>query len=225
MKIAGFVGMEEQVEFYNGWFVSPSFAETFREYGFHWPDDPADGYYLLDMDLADLETVHRLRERFLLAGFDALHVPALEQMARSAMDRHTYMIYIAFMIVSAVIGMAGLAIVQHRAVRERAQQLAMMRFIGIGKRQIAQMFLLEGIWIGWTGIWNGALFGTLGGYLLFKAAEVSRPPDEPIIPFHYPAAQVAVILVAAMLSAWLLNLWPARKGNRLSPAEAIRIAE
>lgn len=225
LKIAGFVSMEKQVLYNHMWFVSPAFSASFREYGYHWPDDPEGGYYLLDVDLQDLDGIHELQETFLLAGFDSLHIPALEQLARSTMDRHMYTIYVAFMIVSVVIGMAGLAIVQHRAVRERARQLAMMRFVGVGKRQIAQMFLLEGIWIGWTGIWNGALFGTLGGYLLFKTVEVSRPPDEPIIPFHYPAAPVAVILIAAMLSAWLLNLWPARKGNRLSPAEAIRIAD
>jgi hypothetical protein len=225
LKIAGFVSMEKQVLYNHMWFVSPAFSASFREYGYHWPDDPEGGYYLLDVDLQDLDGIHELQETFLLAGFDSLHIPALEQLARSTMDRHMYAIYVAFMIVSVVIGMAGLAIVQHRAVRERARQLAMLRFVGVGKRQIAQMFLLEGIWIGWTGIWNGALFGTLGGYLLFKTVEVSRPPDEPIIPFHYPVAPVAVILIAAMLSAWLLNLWPARKGNRLSPAEAIRIAD
>ena len=225
MKIAGFAGMEERFEYYNAWFVPPSFAEAFRGYGYRWPDDTAEGFWLLDVDVGDLETVHRMQERFLLAGFDSLKVPALEQMARSAMDRHTYLIFIAFMMLSVWIGMAGLAVVQHRAVRERARQLAMMRFIGIGRRQISQMFLLEGVWIGWTGIWNGALFGSLGGYLLFRVMEVNWPPGVPPLAFRYPVAQAAAILAVAMLSAWLLNLWPARKGNRLPPAEAIRVAD
>jgi len=225
MKIAGFAGMEERFEYYNAWFVPPSFAEAFRGYGYRWPDDTAEGFWLLDVDVGDLETVHRMQERFLLAGFDSLKVPALEQMARSAMDRHTYLIFIAFMMLSVWIGMTGLAVVQHRAVRERARQLAMMRFIGIGRRQISQMFLLEGVWIGWTGIWNGALFGSLGGYLLFRVMEVNWPPGVPPLAFRYPVAQAAAILAVAMLSAWLLNLWPARKGNRLPPAEAIRVAD
>lgn len=225
LKIAGFVSMERQDLYNQLWFVSPAFGASFREYGYHWPDDPKGGYYLLDVDLQDLDDIHEIQETFLLAGFDSLHIPALEQLARSTMDRHMYAIYVAFMIVSVVIGMAGLAIAQHRAVRERARQLAMMRFIGIGKKQIAQMFLLEGMWIGWTGIWNGVLFGTSGGYMLFSLMEISRPPDAPPIPFDYPVVQVAAVALIAMSAAWLLNVWPARKGNRLSPAGAIRIAD
>lgn len=225
LKIAGFAAMEEEIAYYNAWFVPPAFAEMFRSYGHRWEDDPPGGYILLDVDLGDLEKAHRVQERFLLAGIDGLMLPSLKRTAQSTMDRHTYLIYITFMVVSVVIGLAGLAIVQHRAVLERARQVAMMRFIGIGRRQIAHMFVLEGSWIGWTGIWNGALFGTLGGRSLLQTMEAVRPPAKPPIPLDYPWVQVAVILAGAMLTAWLLNLWPARRGNRLPPAEAIRIAD
>lgn len=225
VKIAGFFSMDEQETYKNLWFVPPSFVQKYREYGFHWPMDSAGGYFLLDVNLGNLETVHRLQEKFLLAGFETFHVPVLEQLARSTMNRHMYVIYVAFMVVAVFIGMAGLAIVQHRAVRERTRQLAMMRFIGIGKRQIAQMFLLEGIWIGWTGIWNGALFGTAGGYLLISYMAANQPPDAPTVPSYYPLMLIMTLLILAMLAAWLLNLWPARRSNLLSPAEAIRTAD
>lgn len=225
LTIAGFVSMDEGLEFYHSWFVSSEFAEQFREEGFLWPNYPNLGYYLLDISLNDLKSVHQLQEQFIIEGLQTFRIPPLQSMAGYAMDRQVFLIYGAFMIMSVLIGLAGLAIIQYRAVQERGHQLAMLRSMGIGKSTITQLFMLEGVWISWTGIFNGACFGSIGGYLLFHFATRGRPPHLPEIPFLYPWTPVLFVLAAIMLAALLLNIIPARRSNHLSPAEMLRMVD
>ncbi len=225
LRIVGFARTDPGIEFYNLMYAPPSFAEAFRHEGFQWPNTPAMGYVLLDLDVTDPVRVQDVRERFLLAGLAAPTVPAVAKMAEHAMNRHLFVVYVAFMASSALIGLAGLAIVQYRAVRERARQMAMLRCIGIGRRQIAHMYVLEGAWIGWTGLVVGALTGVSGGYLLLSAVRALQSPLEPDLAIRYPFGAIALWLVVAMAAALLLNLAPAYLSTRQVPGEAIRAAE
>jgi ABC-type lipoprotein release transport system permease subunit len=222
LTVLGFVRTEHHIEFFHLIMVSPSFYDEFRDHGFQWPNTPHLGYVMIRPNGSDLQQLLNIEEQFLLNGIYGFRAPGMEMQAEGVMLEHTLSIYTAFMILSAVIGIAGLAIVQMRAVHERANQLGMLRCIGVGQKSIALSFLMEGSLIGWSGLLVGLSFGSIGGFLIYQFQNVTRSPLEAAVPYSYPAAQLIGLLLAVMLVTLLLNLAPALRSFRLSPAEAVR---
>jgi len=225
VKVLGFFRGDPGLEYYHPMLVSSSFYQDYQDRGFQWPNTQNLGYALIDMDLSDLEQVQQVEEQFLLHGVHTFTAPGVDQQARAALLRHTFGIYIAFMIASVVIGVVGLAIVQMRAIRERAKQLGMLRCIGISKRHIMTIFLIEGSMIGWTGLLCGWAFGSLGGYWIYRLASAGTSPLDTEFVFHYPTGLLLGLLGILMGVTFVLNLAPAYRSLSLSPGMAVRAVD
>src|SRR5690606_34386723 len=65
------------------------------------------------------------------------------------------------------IGMIGLVVVMYRLVRQRRQQLGLLRAIGVSPQLIMRSILFEGIGIGVIGITLGFVAGTHMSYVVF----------------------------------------------------------
>ncbi|RKN84362.1 ABC transporter permease [Paenibacillus ginsengarvi] len=225
VEIAGFVKGKMRTEFYSLLVASPSFYETFRSEGFKWPNHPEKGYVFFDFDEGNAETTETILDTFALNRQDGLHIPFRQKTGELLSMRQTVLIFVAFMLLSVLIGLCGLAIVQYRAVHERAKQMAMLRCIGLGRKHIAQLFMLEGSAIGWIGLTNGLLFGSTGAYLLFGLVESQKAPMDPHIPFQYPFFPISLLFLGLLAVTLLLNAAPAAKSLRLTPGQAIREAD
>ncbi|WP_409343844.1 ABC transporter permease [Paenibacillus sp. MBLB4367] len=225
VEIAGFVKGEIGNEFYNLLVASPVFYETFEREGFKWPNHPEKGYVFFDIDERDAEATETILETFALNRQDGLQIPFRQKMGELLMMRQTVLIFVAFMLLSVVIGLCGLMIAQYRAVHERAKQMAMLRCIGFGRTLIAQLFMIEGSTIGWIGLGNGLLFGSTGSYLIYSFMEGQKKPMEPHLAFQYPYLPVALLFVGLLIVTLLLNAAPAAKSLRLTPGQAIREAD
>ena len=222
VTVLGFVDVDHSIEFYHLFMTSPQFYEAYRDRGFQWPNTPYLGYLMIRLDTADLDAVQRLEDALLLAGIRGLSIPGLEQEGRATLMKHTLSIYVAFMVAAAIIGLAGLAIIQMRAIREREAQLGMMRSIGVGKGHLAALFLIEGSLFASVGLAVGWAFGTLGGYGMHRLSVASSNPlREPIV-FEYPALPLAAVIVAILLAAVALNVAPALRSLAVSPGTAVR---
>jgi putative ABC transport system permease protein len=70
-----------------------------------------------------------------------------------------------YLLLGLVIGMAGLAVSQFRAARERRRQIGMMRAMGLTISGVRRWFMTEATFVSLMGIVTGVGLGVLTGYL------------------------------------------------------------
>ncbi|HZG74222.1 MAG TPA: FtsX-like permease family protein, partial [Paenibacillus sp.] len=118
------------------------------------------------------------------------------------------------------IGLTGLLVVMFRLVRQRRQQLGMLRAVGVSTGKLYGIVLLEGAFIGGFGILLGFAIGTYMSYIVFDALMAADLGGTLPLPWGtlllYAAGTLAV---AAALAGF-----PARQALRVSPSEATRYA-
>ncbi|MGA9174451.1 MAG: FtsX-like permease family protein, partial [Thermoactinomyces sp.] len=124
----------------------------------------------------------------------------------------------AFSALATLIGITGLMVVMFRMVRERRQQIGVLRAIGLGKRFISWSILLEGSVIAVTGIVLGIGLGCYVGLLIINAVLSEGNP----IPIIFPYGKVLLYFGGALLFTLLCSAVPARQTMKLSPVEATR---
>jgi len=134
-----------------------------------------------------------------------------------------FSLFEGFSALATVIGIVGLMIIMLRVVRERRQQIGMLRAIGVSSRTIFRSILTEGALTGILGIALGLLIGSYTGNLFLQVifiGEAGTGVDTPVVLFPYLKLSLyfAGALVLTMLGAAL----PARKALKLTPAEATR---
>lgn len=116
------------------------------------------------------------------------------------------------------VGMIGLTVVMYRLVRQRQQQIGMLRAVGVSARRAFWMMLLEGAFIGGFGITIGFTIGTYMSYTIFDtlmSADLGAP-------LPLPLGTLAVYFFGMLGAALAFASLPARKVLRIPPSEATR---
>ncbi|MES2947503.1 MAG: FtsX-like permease family protein [Pseudomonadota bacterium] len=114
------------------------------------------------------------------------------------------------------------------AVGERTGEIGTLRALGMKRRPVRSMFLIEGALLGALGASLGALLGiVLSEYVINRSGMGWTPPGRSTpVPVGvdvlgdpvFMAVAVALFAVLACLSSW----WPARRAARLEIVEALR---
>lgn len=111
------------------------------------------------------------------------------------------------------------------SVWERIREIGTLLALGLRRRQIVALFLIEGGLLGVV----GAVFGAFVGSVVCIVAGITgiafAPPGAAIPLILHPAPSVAVIVAAvvvATVGAVLASAWPARRAAALDPAVALR---
>lgn len=123
--------------------------------------------------------------------------------------------------------MLGIVNAMLMTVLERVREIGTMLAVGMRRRQIIQLFVLEGLVIGVVGGLAGVL---LGSVIVTILGHVGIPLPAPgaavpsivrpfLTPFYFVAALAGVPVGAA-----LACLWPAWRASRLRPVEALQTA-
>lgn len=139
------------------------------------------------------------------------------------------------LILSLIIGVAAFNIVASlvMVVTDKTSDIAILRTLGMGPNDVVRVFFIQGVAIGWFGVFLGVLSGivlALNVPELVPALErffgfqvmpgdvyyVTRIPS--LLEFE----DVAIIAVAAFVLTSLATLYPARRAAKVNPAIALR---
>lgn len=109
-------------------------------------------------------------------------------------------------------------------VLEKKRSLSILRAMGATKKQIASIFLWEGLAIGLFGVIGGTTLGlaicfALKSYPIIELPEYFYDRTLPVI-IHAPS--IALVAGAAMVVVLLGAVMPARKASELTPIQGIR---
>ena len=134
---------------------------------------------------------------------------------------------VALAIITLIIFIAALNITTTLAllVNERKLDIAVLRTCGATAKSLIFIFLLEGLFLGFAGIFSGVFFGLLGCFagnyfkLISLSAEVYSLNH---ISFAPTLANVFLIVFAAFFLCLTATLLPAFKAGKIKPLENLR---
>jgi putative ABC transport system permease protein len=129
-------------------------------------------------------------------------------------------LFIGFMSLGLLVGVAALGVVSTRAVVERRQQIGVLRAIGYRRGMIQLSFLLESSFIALLGMLIGTTLGIVLGWQAFN--DIKDQEGIETLRFAIPWGQIALILVMTYAFSLLATFFPARQAAKTYPAEALR---
>lgn len=134
---------------------------------------------------------------------------------------------VSLLIISLIIFIAALNITTTLAllVSERRFDIAVLRTCGAKSRILVSIFMIEGLLIGFIGIFFGVAGGLLacsaGNY--FKLVSLSEQVYAlSFIPFHTSLSNVLTIVLAAFIICLLSTIYPAYRAVRIRPLDNLR---
>jgi len=133
---------------------------------------------------------------------------------------------VMFLILCAVVLVASLNIITAlvMVVLERGKEIAILKSIGATDRGIMRVFVSYGVAVGLAGTLAGSALG-VGVCALIERFGVNLDATVYYIdrlPVELRGAEVAVVVIAAMVLCFLAALYPAWHASRLRPVEGLR---
>jgi lipoprotein-releasing system permease protein len=180
---------------------------------------------LIKMRLADINQSAELAER--LEARYTYRTEGWEETNENIFGLFRMQNIILYSVVTAILIVAGFGIfnIITTVVNEKVKDIAILKSMGFGKRDIEFIFLWQGLMVGMM----GAVTGWILGYVLMGAMEkipmnIGKEgflaTDHMIIYRSY--SHYAISGVLAIISASLAALLPARKAAALNPVDIIR---
>jgi len=169
---------------------------------------------------SDIEPfVEQVKETFATNGVQA---ESFQAIAKSEIEGQEVFLNIlqGYLALGLLIGFAGLGVVQIRAVRERRQQLGMMRAVGIKASVTRNAFLTEAGFIGFQGVFLGIGLGVLSSWQILTQSSAF----EEGLTFSMPYGRLGMLALLAFAASLLAGLIPAIRAGRTTPAAALRMA-
>ena len=116
--------------------------------------------------------------------------------------------------------MLGIIITIYTSVIERTREIGILKALGGTNKTILTMFLTEAIIIGMIGAAIGILFGFVGAQVLLGAFTFFLKLPIKIYPV-FNIIEILKIFTAVVILSIFSGLYPAFKGSRISPVNAL----
>jgi putative ABC transport system permease protein len=130
-------------------------------------------------------------------------------------------IVLVFGLIAVVASVFGVVNTMYISVLQRTREIGLMKALGMHKRNISQLFLIEAALIGFLGGLIGVVVAVVAGTLLNPTiSRLLDIGDARMLDFHLP--QLGLLVLALTLVAMVAGYLPARKAARLDPIEALR---
>jgi putative ABC transport system permease protein len=107
---------------------------------------------------------------------------------------------------------------------ERTKEIGIMRAIGVGNNDVAKLFLMESVIMGFLGGVSGVIIGFLCGKIFNFIINILAKNfgGQTLDLFYSPAWFVFFVLGFSVLTGFLTGLYPARRAAKLNPLDALR---
>jgi lipoprotein-releasing system permease protein len=140
-----------------------------------------------------------------------------------------------FLILALIVAVAAFNLLSSlvMAVKDKQSDIAILRTLGAGPREIARIFLVQGALIGVI----GTLLGVAGGILIAYNVDVIVPFIEGLLGVHFlpreiyfisalpsdpQVGDIATIGLTSLVLSLLATLYPSWRASRLQPAQVLR---
>lgn len=122
-----------------------------------------------------------------------------------------------FIIVISLIGITNVFNTINTNMRLRSKEFAMLKSIGMTKKEFNRMIRLESLFYGLKSLLIGVPLGLLGGYAIFKATGNTIMLD-----YSFPTMAVIISIVFVFFVVWLIMKMSISKVNKQNIIETIR---
>lgn len=130
-------------------------------------------------------------------------------------------IILVFGAITLVASFFGVVNTQYISVLERTREIGLMKALGMSRKSVSRLFIIEATWIGFIGALLGSVLAVGAGVLLNPwISQKLEFGDERLLVFSVP--QIALLIVFLMAVTTIAGLLPARKAAKLDPIEALR---
>jgi lipoprotein-releasing system permease protein len=108
---------------------------------------------------------------------------------------------------------------------EKVREIGTLLYLGLSKKHIKRIFLLEGLIIGSLGSLLGLIIA--GGLALIQVKfQIFTLPEDIYFMDHIPIKidwlNTLLIISIGIISAIAASLWPIYRASKINPAEALR---
>ncbi len=110
-------------------------------------------------------------------------------------------------------------------VADRTREIGILKAMGMTRRGILRVFVLQGAWIGVVGTVAGTLLGLVLCWVLGRYQLIPIPPEVYFVdhlPVSVEVLDVVQIVAASIAVAFAATIYPALQASRLEPVDAIR---
>ncbi|HEA46813.1 MAG TPA: lipoprotein-releasing ABC transporter permease subunit [bacterium] len=140
------------------------------------------------------------------------------------MEKITMTVILVLIILVATFNIASALIMK---VIRKTKEIGILKAMGAQRKSIMSIFILEGLIIGLMGTLLGTFIGSLISFLQDKYHFVKLPGGGEIyyisiLPISMKGSDILLIILATIGISLLATLYPAWRGARLDPVEAIR---
>ena len=183
----------------------------------HWGDRLADHFSVRVEPGEDIARVKNAIQRRLGTNRKLYVLPVREfkEEIRKAMDQ-TFVFNYALSVITMAIAGFGIIITLLASVLERTREIGVLRSIGMLRRQVSAVVLLESVLMGTAGGILGCGAGMITGRLTLEGAKYSSAVE-----YFIPLSSIVWALFMAAGLAALAGIYPARRAAKTNVVEAL----
>ena len=187
-------------------------------------EDSVSGYMLFTNELDDVKPLYRHLETELGYPYFVLTWIDKHKILFDWINLQKWPILIIFGMIS-VVGIVNIISSLSMIIFEKVREIGTLISLGLNKKQIRRIFLLEGLMIGLLGSLIGLLIA-VGLAIIQIKYQIFTLPEDIYFMDHIPIKinwfSTMIIISIGILSAVIASLWPVYRASKIDPAEALR---